>query len=62
MHELDNPRLSSIIILTHELVQYLHHAMVYELNYMLLLVGDHAGKIMIATWIKHDIMIKAAHQ
>jgi hypothetical protein len=36
----------------HELVQILHHAYVYDFNYVLLLVGDATGAILSGTWVE----------
>ena len=58
----DNPMLSSVVTSVHELVQCLHHTTVYELNCILLLIGDCTGRIIMGMWIKYDAMIKSAHQ
>ena len=53
--------LSKGIAPTHEVVQCLHHSTTCDLNCVLLLIGDRSGRMLVGTWIKYDVMVKAAH-
>ena len=58
----DDPFLSKVVALTHELVQCFHHATTHDLNCVLLLIGDISCRVLVGIWIKYDATIKALHQ
>ena len=45
----------------HELMQFLHHTMLIELEYVLLLIGHRSGSIIQVIWLKYDDKIKDVH-
>ena len=46
----------------HELVQILHHAFVYSLKLVLLLVGDNKGTIIRGVWVEFNDIIMEAYK
>ena len=58
----NGPKLSKIVDSKYESLQCLHHAVIYDLEYALLLIGDRAGNIIIGILIKYDSVIKLAHK
>ena len=57
----NDPIILKAVTSTHELVQCLHHAAVYELENVLLLIGYRAVRVIMVMWIQYDSLIKAAH-
>ena len=54
-------RAKRFILSNHECVQILHHAFVYDLKLVLLLIGDKKGTILRAVWVGFDETILTAY-
>jgi hypothetical protein len=57
-HSLSRGNIKEFINSTHELVQILHHAYVFDFQYVLLLVGDATGAILTGTWVEFSDVLK----
>ena len=55
----NDPILPQIVTSTHELVKCLCHAATYDLDHVLLLIGNRAGKLIFGMFIQCDSLIKA---
>ena len=55
-------RAKKYIPLNHECIQLLHHASVFDLNLVLLLIGDRKRTILRGVWVNFSTEIKTAYQ
>ncbi|CAB9527303.1 unknown protein [Seminavis robusta] len=57
----DSDKFKRIVNSTHEAIQVLHHAFVYDLEYVLLLVGDNGGAVVYGVFVLVSDAIKEAY-
>ena len=57
----DSDDFARIVRSSHELIQLLHHAYIFNLNYVLLLIGDTQGQVVFGVLVKVDMDVREAY-